>query len=66
MNNFLKKYLVSVIAMLCGIHFWKIVNDFWNCHSKLIKAVESFPGPRTIPLLGNALEFATNPKGNYH
>ncbi|KAK0158951.1 hypothetical protein PV328_009885 [Microctonus aethiopoides] len=53
---------MSVVAMLCGIHFWKIVNDFWNCHSKLIKAVELFPGPRTIPLLGNALEFATNPK----
>ncbi|KAK0162781.1 hypothetical protein PV327_006527 [Microctonus hyperodae] len=61
LNEFsLTGFLVGLVTSLLGIYSLKVLHVFWTHYAKMIKAVKNIPGRPTIPLLGNAWEFAND------
>ncbi|XP_063983081.1 cytochrome P450 4C1-like [Diachasmimorpha longicaudata] len=54
-------YLALGTAGLATLLWWAIIKS-WCIHQlELLKFARSLPGPSTLPLLGNALQFAVHP-----
>ncbi|XP_043278375.1 cytochrome P450 4c3-like isoform X2 [Venturia canescens] len=51
-------HLTVISIVLIGIYFWKNISKWWWQRTRLIAFASRLPGPRAIPMLGNALEFA--------
>ncbi|XP_015117288.1 cytochrome P450 4c3 isoform X2 [Diachasma alloeum] len=54
-------YLALAAAGLAALLLWKSLRDFWIRRAALLKFAMTLPGPSTLPLLGNALQFAVSP-----
>lgn len=58
---FLINMFFSICALILSILIW-YSQYIWK-RRRLIKLVNKFDGPPTLPVLGNALQFSGNPKG---
>ncbi|XP_011315413.1 cytochrome P450 4C1 isoform X2 [Fopius arisanus] len=60
---------VSVLALIAGalaaVYLWTSTRSYFRRRYALVKFARSLPGPPTLPLLGNALEFAVNPEETF-
>ncbi|XP_057334127.1 cytochrome P450 4C1-like [Microplitis mediator] len=57
-NLLSSEILIAVIFILILTYLWSDIKNYLVAYGKLVKAAKSFPGPPTLPLIGNALIFA--------
>ncbi|XP_014212912.1 cytochrome P450 4C1-like [Copidosoma floridanum] len=54
-------FLVSVCLLLLAYSFWRKIKKWSQDRARMIRLASKLPGPATLPLIGNALQFACGP-----
>ena len=57
-------FKLIVIGLILTLYLTsKRIRNWYNQRKKLIEFSKTLPGPPTLPLIGNALQFACSPDG---
>ena len=57
----------NMLLLLCsvlGVALYFLLQQYRTKMRPVVEKAEKIPGPKTLPLFGNALEFGTSTKGN--
>lgn len=57
--------LSFIITLLVGVWLSIKFKGWYQERARMLYLASKLPGPPTIPLLGNALQFACGPEGKY-
>jgi hypothetical protein len=60
--RFRHKMLLLLFSLLCAALY--LLQDYRVKMRPVVKKAEKIPGPKALPLFGNALDFGTSTKGN--
>ncbi|XP_063991403.1 cytochrome P450 4C1-like isoform X2 [Diachasmimorpha longicaudata] len=58
-------FLLVLILYLFSLGWWSEIREYLNRRSLMIEFAEKLPGPRTLPVVGNALELMESDKTVY-
>ncbi|XP_015126386.1 cytochrome P450 4C1 [Diachasma alloeum] len=62
MNSLSIVYLFVTIAVLSVIRYWKEIQEYLKFRKEMLECSSSLPGPPSIPIFGNALQFIDSDK----